>query len=60
MDKSLKVIAAITALLVALGGVLGTVTMTIGKSDAPVPAMTIILSSPEQYADFIKNHPSSG
>jgi len=55
-----KMIVAITGLLVAVGTLVGTVSMTIGKGpDAPA-GITIVLNSPEAYADFITNHPSNG
>jgi len=52
-----KLIAGITALLVAIGTLVGTISMTIGKQDEPV-GVTIVLNSPEAYADFIANHPA--
>ena len=61
MNNLTKLIGGITALLIAIGTLVGTISMTIGKSpDQPVPSMTIILSTPDQYEDFIRNHPSSG
>lgn len=61
MSNLTKLIGGITALLVAIGTLIGTVSMTIGKSpDQPVPAMTIILSTPDEYEDFIRDHPSLG
>ena len=60
MGNATKMIAALTALLVAVGTLVGTISMTIGKSpDAPA-GITIVLNSPEAYADFITNHPSTG
>ena len=60
MSNVTKMIVAITGLLVAVGTLVGTVSMTIGKGpDAPA-GITIVLNSPEAYADFITNHPSSG
>ena len=60
MDNATKLIAAVTALLVAVGTLVGTISMTIGKGpDAPA-GITIVLNSPEAYADFITNHPSTG
>lgn len=60
MNNLTKLIGGITALLIAIGTLVGTISMTIGKSpNQPVPSMTIILSSPDQYEDFIRNHPSS-
>jgi hypothetical protein len=60
MGNATKLIAALTALLVAVGTLVGTISMTIGKGpDAPA-GITIVLNSPEAYADFITNHPSTG
>ena len=57
MSNVTKLIAGITALLVAIGTLVGTISMTIGKQDTP-PGVTIVLNSPEAYADFIDNHPA--
>ena len=57
MSNVTKLIAGITALLVAIGTLVGTISMTIGKQDEPV-GVTIVLNSPEAYADFIANHPA--
>jgi len=60
MGNATRLIAAVTALLVAVGTLVGTISMTIGKGpDAPA-GITIVLNSPEAYADFISNHPSKG
>ena len=60
MGNATKMIAALTALLLAVGTLVGTISMTIGKGpDAPA-GITIVLNSPEAYADFITNHPSTG
>jgi len=59
VSKAVKLIAAITGLLVAIGTLVGAITVTLGKSD-PSPyqgGMTIILDSPEAYATFLENHP---
>ena len=57
MSNVTKLIAGITALLIAIGTLVGTISMTIGKKDEPV-GVTIVLNSPEAYADFIANHPA--
>jgi hypothetical protein len=57
MSKVTKLIAGITALLLAIGTLVGTISMTIGKKDIPT-GITIVLNSPEAYADFIANHPA--
>jgi hypothetical protein len=52
-----KLLAGITALLVAIGALVGTINMTIGKQDTPA-GVTIVLNTPEAYANFIANHPA--
>jgi len=60
MSRVTKLVAAITALLVAVGTLVGTISMTIGKGpDAPA-GVTIILNSPEAYETFLAEHPSNG
>ena len=60
MSKMTKLIAAVTALLVAVGTLVGTISMTIGKGPEAPAGITIVLNSPEAYDDFISNHPSGG
>ena len=60
MNNLTKLIAGITALLVAIGTLIGTISMTIGKGPEAPGGVTIILNSPEAYEDFISNHPSNG
>ncbi len=56
-----KLIAAITGLLVALGTLVGTISLTLGKGPEPASGgVVVILQSPEQYAEFFANHPSTG
>ena len=57
MGKVTKLIAAVTALLVAL---VGTVSMTIGKGPEPAAGITIVLDSPAAFKAFLDNHPSNG
>ncbi len=57
MSNVTKLIAGITALIVAVGTLVGTVSMTVGKQDTPA-GVTIVLNTPEAYADFIANHPA--
>ena len=61
MGNATKMIAAVTALLVAVGTLVGTISMTIGKGPEPASGgVVVILQSPEQYAEFFRNHPSTG
>ena len=60
MNGATKLVAAITALLVAVGTLVGTISMTIGKGPEASGGITIVLNSVEAYEDFITNHPSSG
>ena len=60
MSKMTKLIVAVTGLLVAVGTLVGTISMSIGRGPEASGGVTIILNSPEAYDDFISNHPSSG
>jgi len=60
MNRVTKLLVAVTGLLVAVGTLVGTISMTIGKGpDAPA-GVTIILNSPEAYETFLAEHPSNG
>ena len=48
---------AITGLLVAIGTLIGTISMNVGRSSKP-EGVTIILNSPEAYAEFLESHPA--
>ena len=58
MSNITKLIAGITALLIAIGALVGTINMTIGKQDTPA-GVTIVLNSPEAYEAFLSNHPGA-
>jgi hypothetical protein len=60
MNKTTKLIVAITGLLVAIGTLVGTISMSIGKGPEAPAGITIVLNSPEAFEDFISNHPSGG
>jgi len=55
-----KLIAAVTAMLVAAGGVLAALGGLFGGGDQAPAGITIILDSPEAFEAFISNHPSNG
>jgi heme A synthase len=60
MNKTLKLITAITGLLVAIGTLIGAITVTLGKDKKDAGSYsytTIILDSPEKYEEFLTNHP---
>jgi len=60
LNKTLKLITAITGLLVAIGTLVGAITVTLGKDDKDTGSYsytTIILDSPEKYEQFLMNHP---
>ncbi len=60
MNKTVKLITAITGLLVAVGTLVGAITVTLGKDDKGAGSYsytTIILDSPEKYEEFLTNHP---
>ena len=61
LNKTIKLIAAITGLLVAIGTLIGAITVTLGKEDkdgGSYSYTTIILDSPEKYEEFLINHPA--
>ena len=61
MSNMTRLLATITGLLVALGTLVGTVSLTLGKGpEAGSGGVVVILQSPEQYAEFFANHPSNG
>ena len=60
MNKTVELITAITGLLVAVGTLIGAITVTLGKDDKGAGSYsytTIILDSPEKYEEFLINHP---
>ena len=60
MNKTVKLITAITGLLVAIGTLVGAITVTLGKDNmdgGSYSYSTIILDSPEKYEEFLINHP---
>jgi len=60
MSKMTKLIISVTGLLVAIGTLIGTISMTIGESPDSGGGVVVILQTPEQYAEFLTNHPSAG
>ena len=60
MNKTTKLIVAITGLLVAIGTLVGTISMSIGKGPEAPAGITIVLNSPDAYEEFISNHPAGG
>jgi len=58
MSRVTKLLVAVTGLLVAVGTLVGTISMTIGRGPEPSGGVTIVLNSPEAYEDFITNHPA--
>jgi len=60
MNKTIKLIVAVTGLLVAVGTLIGAITVTLGKDKKDAGSYsytTIILDSPEKYEEFLSNHP---
>ena len=57
MDNATKLIASVTALLVAAGALVAT--LGLGGSDAPA-GITVILDSQEAFDHFLRSHPSAG
>ena len=61
LNKTVKLITAITGLLVAIGTLIGAIPVTLGKEDkdgGSYSYTTIILDSPEKYEEFLMNHPA--
>ena len=58
MSRVTKLLVAVTGHLVAVGTLVGTISMTVGKGPEPSGGLTIVLNSPEAYEDFITNHPA--
>ena len=61
LNKTVKLITAITGLLVAIGTLIGAITVKLGKEDkdgGSYSYTTIILDSPEKYEEFLINHPA--
>ena len=61
LNKTVKLITAITGLLVAIGTLIGAITVTLGKEDkdgGSYSYTTIILDSPEKYEEFLMSHPA--
>ena len=61
LNKTIKLIAAITGLVVAIGTLIGAITVTLGKDKKDgwsYSYTTIILDSPEKYEEFLINHPA--
>ncbi len=56
MSTITKFVVAVTGLLVAVGTLIGTISMNLGRSSKP-EGVTIILNSPEAYAEFLAEHP---
>ena len=57
MDNATKLIASVTALLVAAGALVAT--LGLGGGDAPA-GITVILDSQEAFDHFLRSHPSAG
>ena len=55
MDKTTKLIAAVTGLVVAIVAAAA----ALGGGDAP-GGITVILDSPEAFEVFLRSHPSAG
>ena len=57
MDKTTKLIASVTGLLVAAGALFAA--LGLGGGDTP-GGITVILDSPEAFEVFLRSHPSAG
>jgi len=57
MSRVTKLVVAVTGLLVAVGTLIGTISMNVGRSSKS-EGVTIILNSPEAYEAFLADHPA--
>ena len=57
MSRVTKLVVAVTGLLVAVGTLIGTINMNLGRASGS-EGVTIILNSPEAYAEFLADHPA--
>ena len=57
MSRVTKLVVAVTGLLVAVGTLIRTISMNVGRSSQP-EGVTIILNSPEAYEEFLAGHPA--
>ena len=57
MSRVTKLVVAVTGLLVAVGTLIGTISLNFGRSSSS-EGVTIILNSPEAYAEFLAGHPA--
>ena len=57
MSRVTKLVVAGTGLLVAVGTLIGTISMNFGRLAEP-EGVTIILNSPEAYEAFLADHPA--
>jgi hypothetical protein len=60
MNNLTKLVIAVTGLLVAVGTLLGTISMTLGRGPDAPSGVIIGLDSPEAYANFLANHAATG
>ncbi len=58
MSRATKLLVAITGLIVAVGTLIGAISVTLGRSSDSGSGVTIILNSPEAYEDFLSKHPA--
>jgi len=59
MDKTTKWITAVFGALTAVVGAI-TAIQAFAGDDGPAPVQVVVLATPEQYDEFITNHPSNG
>ena len=58
MSRATKLLVAITGLIVAVGTLIGAISVTLGRSSDSGSGVTIILNSPAAYEDFLSKHPA--
>jgi hypothetical protein len=58
MGRVTRLVVAVTGLLVAVGTLIGTISMNLGRAPSAPEGITIVLNSPEAYEEFISRHPA--
>ena len=58
MSRVTKLVVAVTGLLVAVGTLIGAISMNLGRAPSQSEGVTIFLNSPEAYAEFLAGHPA--
>ena len=58
MSRVTELVVAVTGLLAAVCTLIGAIIMNFGRSPSKSEGVTIILNSPDAYAEFHAGHPA--